>query len=231
MNLVKPNKAVKYLTDGKRIWILYSPHTGWEQTIMAEVNATTNKVSFIVDGCDMKDREKIINVEIRTRPREIDINGMELGLVMNAYWALEGVDENSPYYNLAQSLKMHCDSENILVNTTSLDSDFANPPKGPEIADLLDVFRRTNLEGAKPEDCICGVCCDLDNQCKLLEDEGLIVVDSHSNAIGIVCESIGHAIKATENLKNRGFEVAPIGPYPDTKRNFITYILKKTSVS
>lgn len=226
MNLVRPNKAVKYMTDGKRIWILYSPNTGWEQTIMAEINKESRKVIYIVDGRNMRDREKIIRVEIYINPRVISADVMDIGIVTEAYRALEDVAEGSRHYSLTQALLSHCNSDNILIDTTTLDSDFDNPPGGEEISDLLDVFRRTNLKGATPQECICGVCCDLDNQCRHLEDSGLINSETPFKAVGIICTSFDEAVRATQNLKKRGYDVAPVGDYPDRHRNFITYIMR-----
>lgn len=226
MNLARPNKNIKYLSDSNKVWVIYSPHTGWEHTIMAEINMANSKVISVIDGERMENRELIMDIDIIKRPRKLDIDGKDLGLIMKAYLALRELSESHPDYELAQALIFHCDSNNIIYNPTGLSSDFVDSLDGNEIADLLDIFRRVNLKRVPQNECICGICCDLDNRVIELEKEGLLDADGHGVAIGIVCNGYADGLNAIEVLQERGYRIVPDGKYTDKHRNFIVYVLR-----
>lgn len=225
MNLAKPNKLIEYLTDGKRNWILYS-HSGWENTILAEMNASTKRITSIISGVEMKNRDKIAKLQFSTSINKVPADTSNIGFVLEAYYALSHFVESNPANELGRLLLMHCDSENLVIDTDGFFSDFSRGLKGDEITDLLEIFRRVNLESAKPEECACGVCCDLDTQISKLENEGVLNAESRGNAIGVIGDTFDDAVKATELLKDKGYTVLPMADYPDKYRNFVTYILK-----
>lgn len=184
MNLAKPNKLIEYLTDGRKIWILYS-HSGWENTIMAELNTDRPKIQSIISGREMKNRDKITGLQFGDSIKKVSVDSGHIDLVIGAYSALTNFVESNPNNELGQLLLFHCNSENIVIDTEALSSDFSRPLKWDKTADLLEIFRRVNLDGCKPEECACGVCCDLDTHIMRLEDERILDSKSHGRAIGV----------------------------------------------
>lgn len=226
MNLAKPNKLVKYLTDGKTLWILYS-HSGWENTIMAEMNLATRRITKIISGIEMKNRDKIAKLEFSDSIKKVSVETGHISYVISADSALMNFVKDNPENELGKLLLMHCDSENIIIDTEALSSDFTRALKGDETTELLEIFRKVNLKNAYPEECVCGVCCDLDIRIKELEEEGLINPITHGKAIGVITDTFDDAVKATEILNGKGYTVMPMQEYPDRYRSFVTYIMKK----